>query len=131
MSSIVWERDPREAFKNPYEYKVQNQFVREAEKILNKLFNELMKYSGKFGIDDTSIKKAIWMLQTDAVDSLRYCLLLLKQKNHCIAGRLMRDTIETLDLSAFFSSNTDKSNKELQKWYRDEIVPHRCPYPIL
>ncbi len=125
MPSIVWERDPREAYKNPYEYKAQDQFVGEAKKILNELFDELMKYSRKFERDDTSIKKAIWMLQTDSVDSLRYCLLLLKQNNHCIAGRLMRDIIETLDLSAFFSSDSGKSNKELRKWYKDKIIPHR------
>jgi len=125
MPSIVWERDPREAYKNPYEYKAQDQFVREAKKILDGLFKRLMEYTGEFKRDDTSIKKAIWMLQTDAVDSLNYCLLLLKRKNHCVAGRLMRDIIETLDLSAFFSSNTDKSNKELRKWYEDKVVPHR------
>lgn len=124
MPSIVWERDPQEAYKNPYEYEAQKQFVREAKKMLNKLFKELMKYSRKFKREDTSIKKAIWMLQTDAVDSLRYCLLLLKQKNHCVAGRLMRDVIETLDLAAFFHSNTNNSNRKLQKWYEDKIIPH-------
>jgi len=124
MPSIVWDRDPREAYKNPYEYEAQNQFVREAEKILDKLFSELLKYSMKFKRDDNSIKKAIWMLQIDAVDSLRDCLILIKQKNHRIAGRLFRDVMETLDLAAFFSSNTTKSNEELQKWYNDEVVPH-------
>lgn len=124
MPSIVWGRDPREAYRNPYEYKSQDQFVREAKKILDKLFSELLKYSMKFKRDDTSIKKAIWMLQIDAVDSLRDCLVLLKQKKHRVAGRLFRDVMETLDLAAFFSSNTIKSNKCLKKWYKDEVIPH-------
>jgi len=124
MPSIVWGRDPREAYKNPYEYEAQNQFVREAQKIIDKLFSELLKYSMKFKRDDTSIKKAIWMLQIDAVDSLRDCLILMKQKRHRVAGRLFRDVMETLDLAAFFSSDTTKSNEELRKWYSDEIVSH-------
>ena len=102
MPSIVWGRNPREAYRNPYEYKAQDQFVREAEKIINKLFSELLKYAMKFKRDDTSIKKAIWMLQIDAVDSLQDFLILMKQKNHRVAGRLFRDVMETLDLAAFF-----------------------------
>ena len=124
MPSIVWGRNPREAYRNPYEYKAQDQFVREAEKIINKLFSELLKYSMKFKRDDTSIKKAIWMLQIDAVDSLQDFLILMKQKNHRVAGRLLRDVMETLDLAAFFSSNTIKSNKCLKKWYKDEVILH-------
>ncbi len=124
MPSIIWGRDPQEAYKNPYEYKAQNQFAREAKKILDKLFAELMNYSLKFKRDDTSIKKAIWMLQTDALDNLRDCLKLLKQKNQRVAGRIFRDVMESLNMAAFFASNTEKSNKELEKWYKDEIISH-------
>jgi hypothetical protein len=124
MPSIVWNRDLQEAYHNPYEYKAQDQFTREAKKILEELFSELLKYSMKFKIDDTSIKKAVWMLQIDAVDSLRDCLMLIKKNNHRVAGRLFRDVMETLDLAAFFSVNTMKSNKELKKWYNDEVIPH-------
>lgn len=125
MPSLIWGRDPREAYKNPYEYEAQKQFVREAKKILEGIFSELLKYSMKFKRDDISIKKAIWMLQTDAIDSLRDCLRLIKQKRHRVAGRLFRDVMETLDLGAFFSSDIAESNKELQNWYNDEIIPHR------
>jgi len=122
MPSIVWGRDPREAYKNPYEYKAQNQFVREAKKILDKLFSELMSYSMKFKRDNSSIKKAIWMLQVDALDSLRDCLLLMKRKKHRVAGTLFRVVIENLNLAAFFFSNTEKSNEKLREWYNDKII---------
>lgn len=31
MPSQVWRRDPQEAFEEPYEYGIQDQFVRERE----------------------------------------------------------------------------------------------------
>ena len=61
----------------------------------------------------------------DALDSLFDCLYALKTKRHRVAGKLFRDIVETLDLAAFFSSETQKSNRLMEKWFNDEIIPHR------
>ncbi len=124
MASIVWNRSPQEAYKNPYEYAIQEQFVREATALLQKFNKALQKYSMKFRKNDYSVKKAIWMLQLDALDSLRDALEALKIKKHRIAGKLFRDVMETLDIAAYFYAQTEKSKKNLKKWYKNEIISH-------
>jgi len=125
MSSFVWDRDPQEAMDNPYEYEAQKQFMREAESILEKLSNELKVYDMKFNRDDRSLKKAIWMLQNDALDSLRDIHYQLKQSKHRTAGKLFRDIIESLDLASYFNTNTVESIQKLNDWYDDKIIPNR------
>lgn len=122
MPSIIWGRDPKEAYRNPYEYEAQEQFAREVESILNLFSKELMRYNRTFLVEDRSIKKAVWMLQNDAIDSLRHCLDFLKTENHKAAGKCLRDVIENLDLAAYFTADTEKSSKHLEKWYDDNIV---------
>ena len=41
MPSIVWGRDPQEAFEEPYEYCAQEQFVGEADALLRRLYGLL------------------------------------------------------------------------------------------
>jgi hypothetical protein len=125
MPSQVWGRDPEEAYANPYEYDLQEQFVREATTLLDKLYSELNKYSLKFHRDDTSLQKATWIIQLDAVDAARDCLSMLESHKHRLAGRLFRDIIESLDLVAYFSSGSEAASKDLKKWYQDEFIPHR------
>ena len=125
MASFVWDRSHQEAYANPYEYDAQEQFLREATKFLDTLYAHLCGQSLRFHRDDTSREKAVWMLQVDALDALRDCLGLLKEKRHRVAGRLFRDIIETLDLAAYFHSDSEESRKKLDDWYADEIVPHR------
>jgi hypothetical protein len=125
MPSQVWGRDPQEAFENPYEYKVQEQFVREASSLLSLFYRLMNDDRHKFRRDDRSVEKAIWMLQLDALDSQRDCLKALVPKNHRVAGKLFRDIVETLDLAAYFASRSRESSDYLEKWYSDEIVPHR------
>ena len=74
MPSLVWERSFQEAYDNPYEYDVQNQFVHEAMSLLKELNTIFQKNSMKFHKDDRSIKKAVWMLQLDGLDSLKDAL---------------------------------------------------------
>jgi len=125
MPSLVWSRDPEEAFDNPYEYGAQKQFSREASRLLN-IFHDLLDQKAMhFHRNDKSVAKAIWMLHLDALEGLRDCLKMLKSENHKIAGRLFRDISETLDLAAYFRSQTPQSNSDLEKWYKDEIIPHR------
>ncbi len=122
MISNIWKLKPQEVYQYPYDYESQNLFIQEAEYILSKLFNELIKYSGIYTINDKTKEKAIWMLQLDALDTLNDCLILLKNNNFRIAGRLFRDIIETLDLAAYFSFNTEESHKNLKRWFNDEII---------
>src|SRR5919112_2046420 len=104
MPSQVWGRSSQEAFHNPYEYAVQEQFLREADALLERLNANYQKYSMKFHFEDRSATKAVWMLQLDALDSLRDALQALSTKNHRVAAKLFRDVVETLDLAAFFYS---------------------------
>lgn len=125
MPSFIWDRSPEEAYQEPYEYPAQEQFLREAQKVLDGLFKELCSDDLRFKRDETTKEKAVWMLYIDALDSLRDCLQLLKDKKHRIAARVFRDIIESLDLAALFISDTEYSKKQLQKWFNDEIIPNR------
>ncbi len=124
MSSLIWTRLNKEARANPYEYDAQDQFVREAETLLNSIHSLFHDDSKRFHRDDVSKEKAVWMLTVDALDSLRDCLQFLKVKKHRIANRLFRDIIETLDLAAYINSQTDDAKRDLQKWYDNKIIPH-------
>jgi len=125
MPSLVWGRDPREAFEEPYEYGIQEQFVREAEALLIRFYRLLNSDQHHYVISDTTREKAVWLLAMDALDSLRDCLKALVRKEHRVAGRLFRDVVETMDLAALFNAVDEKSDQLLAKWYADEIVPHR------
>jgi len=125
MLNFIWTREPSEAYLNPYEYAAQEQFVREALKVLDEFKKHMGNYNRKFSRDDTSLDKAIWMLQMDAIDSLLECHNLLSNKKHKIAGRLFRDTIEVLDLASFFNAKSERSKNLLKKWFKDEVIPNR------
>jgi hypothetical protein len=124
MPSQVWGRDPQEAYQEPYEYAIQDQFDREARTLLGQYYRFLNSDRYRFSMDDQSLEKAIWLLAMDALDSLRDCLDALARKNHRVAGKLFRDVIESMDLAAFFDSRSEHSQTCLEKWYRDGIVSH-------
>lgn len=125
MKNFIWNRNPQEAYENPYEYEALEQFMREASNVLSAIKVQLEKFNREFTRDDKSLKKAIWMLHIDATDSLLECLELLLAKRHKIAGRLIRDTVEVLDLAAFFHNEGERSKNLLLKWYENEVVPNR------
>ena len=125
MPSFVWTRSPEEAFHNPFEYGAQNQFAREATKLLNSFHEILHRKVLRFHRDDQSLAKAVWMLHVDALEALRDSLRMIKSGNHRIAGRLFRDSSETLDLAAYFHDQSPESKIDLAKWYDDEIIPHK------
>lgn len=122
MPSQVWGRDPQEAFEEPYEYGIQEQFAREAEAVLGRLYKLLNSERHRYAVDDRSRQKAEWLL---AMDSLRDCLKALGRRDHRVAGKLFRDVMECMDLAAYFHSRTEKSTRSLEKWYGNEVVPHR------
>lgn len=124
MASFIWQRDPDEAYHNPYEHEAQEQFLREAESVLEGIRPFLNQYDMTFHKDDESVKKAVWLLQTDALCSLYDALAALKEKRHRLVSRVFRDIVETLDLAKLFSVRSDKSGKLLAKWYKNEIISH-------
>jgi len=125
MPSIVWRRDPQEAYEEPYEYEAQEQFAHEAEALLGKLYLALNSDEHRHTSEDRSEGKAMWLLAMDAVDSLRESLAALGRKEHRIAGKLFRDVMESMDLAAYFSEPREQSRKALARWYENEHVPHR------
>jgi len=125
LPSQIWERDPQEAFENPYEYEIQDQFVREARSLFPQLYRLLNSDHHRYSLEDRSRQKAVWLLAMDALDSLRDCLKALTRKEHRVAGKLFRDVVENMDLAEYFHSGNDTS-AALVKWYADEIVGHSC-----
>ena len=125
MPRRVWGCDPQEAFDQPYEYDLQKQFAREAKAVLGRLYKSLNSNRHRYTIDDRSRQKAEWLLAIDALDSLRDCLKALDRNEHRVASKMFRDVMESMDLAAYFHSKTKKSKKALEKWYEDEIVPHK------
>jgi len=124
MPSIVWTRDPQEAYEEPYEYGAQEQFAREATRLLSQLYVLLNSERHRYVTDDRSLAKAVWLLAMDALDSLRESLAALERKEHRITGKLFRDVLESMDLAVYFSVPDEKSSRAMAKWYRDEYVPH-------
>ena len=90
MPSIVWGRNPKEAYEEPYEYGAQEQFAREAARLLGQLYVLLNSDRHQYATDDRSVAKAVWLLAMDALDSLRESLAALERKEHRIAGKLFR-----------------------------------------
>jgi hypothetical protein len=125
MPSFVWQREPQEAFSNPYEYAAQEQFVREATSLLDLLHVHFAKKDRRFHRDDVSVEKAVWMLQVDSLEALKDALVLTEEKRHRMACRLFRDALETQDLSFYFATAGEQSNSRLHDWFADEVVPHR------
>jgi hypothetical protein len=125
MPSIVWDRGVQDAFDNPYEYAAEEQFVHEASRLLHRFYKLLNSEKNRYTVEDRSAEKAVWLLQMDALDSLRDCLDALQRKGHRTAGKLFRDVGETLDLAAYFRSGEEGSERHLQAWYKDEVIPHR------
>lgn len=123
MTSIVWDRDPQEAIENPYEYNAQKQFHREAIALTDNLGKKLCD-DFQYTLDDKTLEKAIWMLQTDSLFAFRDSVIMLEQKKHRVVGRLLRDILETVHLVEYFSGQTDNSKKALKKWFNDELVMH-------
>ncbi len=124
MPSQVWGRDPQEAFENPYEYAVQEQFVREAKAIFRQCYMLLTADSHSYAASDTGREKAVWLLHMDALDSIRDALDALERRRHRVAGKLFRSVMESVDLAAYFHSGSPDSETDLAKWYADEVVLH-------
>lgn len=124
MASFVWQRDPEEAYRNPYEYSAQEQFVREASAVLTFLYERLNPRQLRFQRDERSRGKAIWMLYTDTLDSMAESLTLLGEKRHRPAARLFRDAIETGDLAYWLAKDAHGTEVILSQWFDDQSPRH-------
>ena len=77
MKSKFWVQSFGEIVDNPDDYKSQELFLKEASSILDEIYKHYNKHQKKFSEDDRSVKKAIWMLHLDALDTLRDCIFLM------------------------------------------------------
>lgn len=125
MPSFVWDREPSEAYAEPYEYEGQAQFSREASAVLARLGDHYSQSNRRFGRDERTPQKAVWMLQVDALGSLMDSLDLIVEKRHRLVSRLFRDAVETMDASLYFALGGTKADATLEKWYEDKVVSHR------
>jgi hypothetical protein len=124
MASIIWNRDPQEAMNNPYEYNAQKQFHREAIALTENSSKSIL-VKNNFTFNEQTLKKATWMLQTDALHGFKDAVELLELKKHKVVGRLLRDVLETLNLVDYLNSGYASSNENLVKWYNDEPIPNK------
>ena len=125
MASFVWNREFEEAYSNSYEYGAQEQFVREAKKILSRLCKVVGKYNMQFSCDEHSLQKATWMLHNDTINALREALSLLEKKKHELVGRMFRDVWESCQLVEYFLSGSSQSQSDLKKWFDNEVISHK------
>lgn len=130
MPSELWKRtladilgDPWWA-SPPYNSNKKSEFLNETRVFLDQVYKEFDSYNLKFHTDDRSLAKALWMLQVDALDTLRDCIIFLNENKHRIVGKMFRDILETLDLAEYLRLQGDGSNA-LNKWYNSKIIPHR------
>lgn len=125
MPSFVWERDVVDAWLEPYEYGGQDQFLREAKKVISLLKGHYSRKDMHFDRDERSLEKAVWLIQVDTLEALSDALALTEEKRHRVAARLFRDAVETMDTSAYFYLAKEKATTDLENWYEDEVIPHR------
>lgn len=125
MPSFVWNREPSEAYSEPYEYGGQEQFAREANDVLTELKVHYARSDRAFARDEKTVAKAVWMLQVDALGALTDALALTNDKRHRLVSRLFRDFVETVDASFYFFHGGEKARSNLAKWYENEVIPHR------
>jgi len=123
--SKLWIQTYTEVRNNPHDYENQEFFLKEASSILDEIYKHYDKFQLKFHLDECTVEKAIWMLHLDALDSLRDCIYLLEKKKHRIVGKLFRDITEVLDLAYLFWEEKDRGSPNLNKWYANEVIPHR------
>ena len=125
MPSFVWNRDVEDAWQEPYEYEGQEQFHREAEKLLHLVKTSYAEKDMFFDRDEKTLEKALWLIQVDALEALIDSLVLTQEKRHRVASRLFRDAVETMDISAYFHLAGEKAKNDIEKWYENEVIPHK------
>lgn len=123
MASLIWHRDSQEAINNPYEYAVEEQFIREANTLVNKLEEALLNKKSFF-LYDKSLEKATWMLQTDILFAFKDCLSSLKDKKHRIVGPLLRVMYENNHLIEYLNEDHKNSEKALKDWFNNKSPRH-------
>ena len=124
LKSRFWHQALDDVVKNPYDYENQILFIKESKSLLNRIYKLYDSYQLKFHLDNKSLEKCVWMLQIDALDTLRDCLYLVEKKKHRLIGKMFRDVVETLDVAHLIK---EKQDKYLVKWYDNEIILH-CEY---
>ncbi|PKG42837.1 hypothetical protein [Psychroflexus sp. MES1-P1E] len=123
MASLIWNRDSQEAINNPYEYAVEEQFIREANNVVSKLESTILKKK-TFFLNDKSLDKATWMLQNDVLFAFKDSLYSLKLKKHRIVGPLLRVMYENNHLIVYLNNNHVNSQKTLSEWYDNKSPRH-------
>ena len=121
LKSKIWYQVLDYVVKNPYDYENQKIFIKESKSLLNRVYKLYDSYQLKFHLDNKSIEKCVWMLQIDALDTLRDCLYLVEKKKHKLVGKMFRDVVETLDIAHLIK---EKQDKYLAKWYDNKIIRH-------
>lgn len=125
MPSFVWDREPSEAYGEPYEYGAQEQFARESKAVVQQLKSIYELQNHSFKVTDQTPQRAVWMLQVDALSALSDAIELVGEKRFRVASRLFRDIVETLDASYYFALAGDAAEINIKKWYQNEVISHR------
>lgn len=121
LRSEIWYQSNHDVLSSQYDYNNQKLFIEESKSLLNEIYMLYDTYIMKFSIDDKSVKKCVWMLQIDVLDTIRDCIYLIEVKKHRLVGKMFRDIVETLDIAHLIK---EKPNKYLVKWYNNEFISH-------
>jgi len=125
MPSFVWNREPSEAYDEPYEYGAQEQFAREAQAVIDRLKSIYEAKNHSFKRSDQTSGRAVWMLQVDALSALSDAIDLIREKRFRVASRIFRDVVETLYASYYFALAGQSASGNLERWYQNEVISHR------
>lgn len=123
LKNFIWNRDPKEAMDNPYEWDAQRKFVKEANVFLKEIRKHIIENKA-FTIKDQSREKAIWMLSLAALDSGIEITIALRRNQIHIVYHLLRSIQEALDLATYFTFKNEDISKKISKWFSGEIIQH-------
>lgn len=123
MRNFVWSRDVQESMDNPFEHEAQDQCLRESITIIKRLRSDLIS-KNTLQLNKNNLKKAILMLSINSLDSMHEILGNLVLKKHRVVAHLLRTIDESIDLAEYFLCNDPESNKNLEMWFKNEIISH-------
>jgi hypothetical protein len=120
--AMLWHLSVQQAISKILKARLDKDVVKQASELLEGFRALLRMHNLRFSTKSTASRKAIWLLLSDALGSLRDAVHAIETKRYRIAATLFRTADETMALAAYFSSGTSKSEKDLHRWYQNMVI---------
>lgn len=124
FSSPIWSETADMSRKHQYKHDDVALFLSEAKALLERIYDIYERSQLRFDRDERTLKKAMWMLDIECVVTLTDAVDLLHEKRHRVAGKMLRQALEAVDISSLFCAEGEHG-VNLGKWYDNEIVSHK------